>query len=74
MLIAWRDANANGVLKIGDSLGEYLTPEGRVHLGPPVLGADFDLETLDVAVGARLEARGLPVGLEAELVRAVSQP
>ncbi len=74
VLIGWRDANGNGQLEIGESVGAYVAPEGSVRLEPPVLGADFDVETLDVALGARLEMLGLPVGLETALVSAVAAP
>ena len=74
LLVGWRDANANGVLELGDSVGAYLTPEGSASFAPPISSADFDLETLDMELGARLEMLGLPVGLEAELVKAVAAP
>lgn len=74
LLVGWRDANGNGVLELGDSVGAFLTPEGTASFSPPISSADFDLETLDMELGARLGALGLPVGLEAELVNAVSAP
>jgi serine protease len=74
LLVGWRDANGNGVLEMGDSVGAYLTPEGSASFAPPISSADFDLETLDMELGARLESLGLPVGLEAELVKAVAVP
>ena len=74
LLVGWRDANGNGVLEPGDSVGAFLTPEGSASFSPPISSADFDLETLDMELGARLEALGVPVGLEAELVKAVAGP
>lgn len=74
LLVGWRDANGNGVLELGDSVGAYLTPEGSASFSPPISSADFDLETLDMELGARLELLGLPVGLETELVKAVATP
>ena len=72
LLVGWRDANGNGVLELGDSVGAYLTPESSASFSPLISSADFDLETLDMELGARLEVLGLPVGLEAELVKAVA--
>ena len=41
---------------------------------PRVFSSSADLETLDMELGAQLEWLGVPMGLEAELVRAVSAP
>ena len=41
---------------------------------PRVFSSSADLETLDMELGAQLEGLGVPMGLEAELVRAVSAP
>lgn len=51
-------------------LGAYLTLLDSASLSPSISSADFDLETLDKELGAWLEALGLPVKLEAELVKA----
>ena len=74
LMVAWRDANGNGLLELGDWVSAFVTPEASASFSPPISGADFDLETLDVELAARLEALRRPVGLEAKLVNAVVAP
>ena len=74
LMVAWRDGNGNGLLELGDWVGAFVTPEASASFSPSISGADFDLQTLDVELAARLEALRLPVSLEAKLVNTVVAP